>query len=101
MSIKYDSNRESLVEIIRQATDDATLVIPDLQRPYVWSPRQVVLLIDSLLRGWPFGTLLLWRVHHNDLSIIPWRTFWKVIDRTEDDVGTTISPKNPPGEFQM
>ncbi|WP_410477861.1 DUF262 domain-containing protein [Myxococcus sp. MxC21-1] len=29
--------------------------MPDLQRPYVWTPNQVTLLVDSLLRGWPFG----------------------------------------------
>jgi uncharacterized protein with ParB-like and HNH nuclease domain len=40
---------------------DATLLIPDLQRPYVWQPSQVVILIDSLIRGWPFGTFLTWK----------------------------------------
>lgn len=62
MSIKYDSKREPLAEIIKKATDNATYVIPDLQRPYVWTPRQVTLLIDSLFRSWPFGSLLLWEV---------------------------------------
>lgn len=41
MSIKYDSRREPLAEIIKKATVNATYVIPDLQRPYVWTPRQV------------------------------------------------------------
>ena len=36
MSIKYDSKREPLAEIIKKATINATYVIPDLQRPYVW-----------------------------------------------------------------
>ena len=57
MSIKYDSKREPLAEIIKKATINATYVIPDLQRPYVWSPRQVTMLVDSLFRGWPFGSL--------------------------------------------
>jgi hypothetical protein len=99
----YDNKDEELHSLLSKAANDqgANVLIPDLQRPYVWSPRQVVLLIDSLLRGWPFGTLLLWRVHHDDLSTIPSRTFWKVVDRTEGDAGTSISPQNPPGEFQM
>jgi hypothetical protein len=99
----YDNKDEELHTLLSKAANDqgANVLIPDLQRPYVWSPRQVVLLIDSLLRGWPFGTLLLWRVHHNDLSSIPSRTFWKVVDRTEDDAGASVSPQNPPGEFQM
>src|SRR5271166_5762437 len=99
----YDNKEEELHTLLSKAANDsgATVLIPDLQRPYVWSPRQVVLLIDSLLRGWPFGTLLLWRVHHDDLSGIPSRTFWKVVDRTESDEGTSVSRQNPPGEFQM
>lgn len=32
MSIKYDSKREPLAEIIKKATVNATYVIPDLQR---------------------------------------------------------------------
>jgi uncharacterized protein with ParB-like and HNH nuclease domain len=60
MSIKYDSRREALSEVIKRATVNATYVVPDLQRPYVWTPRQVTLLIDSLFRGWPFGSLLVW-----------------------------------------
>jgi hypothetical protein len=99
----YDNKEEELYILLAKAANDqgANVLIPDLQRPYVWSPRQVVLLIDSLLRGWPFGTLLLWRVHHEDLSSIPSRTFWKVVDRTENDAGTSVSTQNPPGEFQM
>ena len=27
-------------------------MIPDLRRPYVWSPNQVIRLVDSLLRGY-------------------------------------------------
>lgn len=99
----YDNKAEELHTLLSKAANDsgATVLIPDLQRPYVWSPGQVVLLIDSLLRGWPFGTLLLWRVHHDDLSGIPSRTFWKVVDRTQPDEGTSVSRQNPPGEFQM
>ena len=62
MSIKFDSKRELLSSVIDKATNNATYVIPDLQRPYVWSPSQVTLLVDSLFRGWPFGSLLLWEV---------------------------------------
>jgi uncharacterized protein with ParB-like and HNH nuclease domain len=57
----------------------ATVLIPDLQRPYVWTPNQVTLLIDSLIRGWPFGTLLLWKVNHHEWEGIPFRPFWTVV----------------------
>ena len=104
MSIKYDSRREPLAEIIKKATVNATYVIPDLQRPYVWSPRQVTMLIDSLFRGWPFGSLLLWEVKPDcflENEGIPHRPFWQVIDRTGTDQGATASALGQPATYQM
>ncbi len=76
----------TLGKLLEKAQDDATLLIPDLQRPFKWEPLQVLRLIDSLLRGWPFGALLMWDVDKKkDGGIgIPYRTFWKVIDRVEN-----------------
>lgn len=36
------------------------LALPDIQRPFVWKPAQVRDLFDSLYRGFPVGTLMLW-----------------------------------------
>jgi len=60
----YHDNHATLSTLLEEAgaNTGATLLIPDLQRPYVWTPKQVSLLVDSLLRGWPFGSLLLWSV---------------------------------------
>lgn len=104
MTIKFDSKREPLAEIIKKATIQATYVIPDLQRPYVWTPRQVTLLIDSLFRGWPFGSLLLWEVKPDCFQKdegIPNRAFWQVVDRTRNDNGTTTSVLGHPATYQM
>lgn len=60
--------------------EGATLLIPDLQRPYIWKPLPVIVLIDSLIRGWPFGTLLTWKVGPNDPARDLARPFWKVVD---------------------
>lgn len=104
MSIKYDSKREPLAEIIKKTTINATYVIPDLQRPYVWTPRQVTMLIDSLFRGWPFGSLLLWEVKPDCFQQnegIPHRPFWRVVDRTGDDKGSQNSVLGQPATYQM
>lgn len=37
-------------------------VLPAIQREYVWKPEQIAKLFDSLMQGYPVGTLLLWRV---------------------------------------
>ena len=77
------------------------MLIPDLQRPYVWTPNQVTLLIDSLIRGWPFGTLLLWKVNHQELEGIPFRPFWTVVNRTGNANGAQVTQMNPPAEYHM
>ncbi len=81
--------------------EDATLLIPNLQRPYIWDPIQVVLLVDSLIRGWPFGTLLTWKVKSDDPARGLARSFWAVVDRTGEADGQLISAKHPPAAFHM
>jgi hypothetical protein len=83
------------------ASMGANMLIPDLQRPYVWTPKQVTRLLDSLIRGWPFGTLLMWKVTNAEFSGIPSRPFWSHVDRTEGRVGAQVSKMNPPSEYQM
>src|SRR6266852_3774059 len=54
--------RLQIADIVRHI-DDATLGIlnvPEFQRKYVWRSSKVVDLVDSLWRGYPIGTLLLW-----------------------------------------
>ncbi|MCE2457133.1 MAG: recombinase family protein [Dehalococcoidia bacterium] len=38
------------------------LVLPAIQREFVWRPGQICRLFDSLMQGYPFGTLLYWRI---------------------------------------
>jgi hypothetical protein len=99
----YRDGGEPLHEIMKAASSEqgATLLVPDLQRPYVWTPSQVTLLVDSLLRGWPFGTLLLWSVHKEELAGIPSRPFWRVADRTNEFDDQQVGKSNPPGQFRM
>lgn len=103
MSTIYSDQHKPLKELLAMAgkQEDATLLIPDLQRPYVWSPLQVIVLVDSLIRGWPFGTLLTWRVKPDDEARELARSFWKVVDRTDENDGERISKKHPPATFHM
>lgn len=38
------------------------LVLPAIQREFVWGSAQICRLFDSLMQGYPFGTFLYWRV---------------------------------------
>jgi hypothetical protein len=37
------------------------IVLPAMQRPFVWNDERIYRLIDSLLRGFPIGAVMLWR----------------------------------------
>jgi hypothetical protein len=41
---------------------DRRLLLPAIQRELVWKPEQVCNLWDSLLRGYPIGSFLFWRI---------------------------------------
>ncbi|MBI4659529.1 MAG: DUF262 domain-containing protein [Verrucomicrobia bacterium] len=54
--------RLEIADIVKHI-DDATLGllnVPEFQRRFVWRPSKVADLVDSLWRGYPIGTLLLW-----------------------------------------
>jgi uncharacterized protein with ParB-like and HNH nuclease domain len=37
-------------------------LLPAIQRPFVWGPEKMVELFDSLMKGYPISSFLLWRV---------------------------------------
>ncbi|MBC8262506.1 MAG: DUF262 domain-containing protein, partial [Anaerolineales bacterium] len=39
---------------------NSELVLPAIQRDFVWSPDRIYRFLDSLMRGYPIGTLLFW-----------------------------------------
>ena len=52
-----DTIQETLDEIHQHK-----LVLPAIQREFVWRPGQICRLFDSLMQGYPFGTFLYWQV---------------------------------------
>lgn len=40
---------------------EGRIKIPKFQRPYVWKEAQALKLLDSILRSYPIGSLLIWR----------------------------------------
>lgn len=48
------------------------IVLPDLQRDFVWKEEQIRLLFDSMMRGYPFGSLLFWNTQFRE---VPYREF--------------------------
>ena len=50
--------------------DRKQLLLPEIQRDYVWKPAQVAGLFDSLYREYPSGSILLWETEE-DVSVRP------------------------------
>jgi hypothetical protein len=49
----------SIISLLNDVKN-GNVALPDLQRDFVWSESQIRLLLDSIMRGYPFGLLLFW-----------------------------------------
>jgi len=58
-STLYRPSTYSLSDLIGDI-ERGTLALPDIQRPFVWSPSKCRDLLDSMYRGFPIGTLMFW-----------------------------------------
>lgn len=55
----------SIEEAIQKIVDNKIL-LPAIQRDYVWKRQAIEMMFDSILRGYPINTLMFWRI--NDIS---------------------------------
>jgi hypothetical protein len=51
----------TIASVLRQIQTQE-LILPAIQREYVWEPDQIVALFDSIMRGYPVGGFLSWKV---------------------------------------
>src|SRR5215470_2288527 len=49
-----------LLEQVLTEIASGRLRVPKFQRPFVWRPDQMLNLFDSIERGYPIGSLLVW-----------------------------------------
>lgn len=102
---------QTVVRPLKDIVDNAcqgTLMVPDIQRSYVWTPDKIIRLIDTFLKGWPFSSLLLWDtgLTNNANNLIPHRSFKAKISRIEDGIDARIVERslpaaNIPGNITM
>ena len=57
---QYSINDEPVGNLLSWIRSDE-IAIPEIQRPFVWKPSKVRDLLDSLLKGYPVGYLIVWR----------------------------------------
>jgi 5-methylcytosine-specific restriction endonuclease McrA len=58
------------MQLLNQVAEDQ-VVLPAIQRDFVWSEEQTEVLLDSIMRGYPIGIALLWDTYND----IQYRTF--------------------------
>lgn len=56
----------STINLLEQIKDDK-IVLPSIQRDFVWPEAKIEKLLDSIMRGYPIGILLLWETY-NDIQ---------------------------------
>ncbi|XVJ50853.1 MAG: DUF262 domain-containing protein [Vampirovibrio sp.] len=79
------------VKISDYLKDVENYLIPDLQRGYVWKEKQVAKLFDSLLRGLPIVSLLLWEFPEGNTDF----EFTRIKNSQDQDIQTNkASSKN-------
>ena len=59
--------KAKIVDIV-EAIDKKQIYLPAIQRKYVWSEEQITNLMDSIMRGYPFGTFLFWKVKKTTIN---------------------------------
>ena len=63
--ISIKPEREYLHEILKRMHSGA-YAIPLFQRDFVWEKKQILDLFDSISKGYPIGSILLWRPQNKD-----------------------------------
>jgi uncharacterized protein with ParB-like and HNH nuclease domain len=62
----------SIVAVLNQIKNEE-IVLPAIQRDFVWPSEKIFKLLDSIMRGYPIGIILLWETY----SDIQYRSFAK------------------------
>jgi hypothetical protein len=70
-------------------------LLPAIQREFVWDTDQIRALFDSLMRGYPIGSFLLWQVHSDNVGDFTFYHF--ITDFHERDHPYAAKAYVPPG----
>lgn len=70
-------------------------ILPAIQREFIWNDKQIERLFDSLMRGYPIGSFLFWKIKPANLSDFQ---FYKFMDRYHQRDYKHNEPINLTGE---
>jgi hypothetical protein len=73
-------NARTIADILTDI-EHQQLVLPAIQREFVWDDTKICALFDSLMRGYPIGGFLFWRVSNETVRLHPFYGFIKNFDQ--------------------
>lgn len=87
----------TIANLIRDITKKE-IVLPSLQRKYVWSHKQICQLFDSIMQGYPIGTFMFWKIGNRtneDKRLQKKMMFYEFLNHynKNDDLGSGIEFK--------
>ncbi len=68
MASIFDAPTVPPLRTVLKQVEQGELLIPRFQRPFVWKDEQRLELLDSVARGLPIGSLLVWRTRRHKLN---------------------------------
>jgi uncharacterized protein with ParB-like and HNH nuclease domain len=81
----HPENANKKYEALFLEIDSGQIKLPMFQREFVWDKEQSAKLIDSILKGYPIGTFILWKT--------------KEALRSVKDIGNHTLPETPKGDY--
>ena len=74
---RYESRK--IFEVISDI-EDGKMLLPALQRNFVWSEAKICDLFESLMHDYPIGTFLFWKLNNNQMSNYVFNSFINSFD---------------------
>lgn len=76
--------QKSIVETI-QNIKKRKMCLPPIQRKFVWTEKKIVKLMDSIMRGYPIGTFLYWKIDGKFINDKEYKLYEFIHDYSEYD----------------
>ena len=80
---KYEN--KSIKKII-EGIEKERIILPAMQRSFVWPENKIYKLFDSLMRGYPIGTFLFWKIDKSTLNQYAFNSFIKNYHNKKDQL---------------
>ena len=83
------------IRAVIEEINSRKIYLPAIQRKYVWDDDQITRLMDSIMRGYPIGTFLFWKVRKSIINKKEYSMYEFIKDFHERDVYKNPSAPQP------